>query len=120
MEPLQFTRTKSKKLYPTPYMIWWRESIMLRPHTRSSGLPAGQLKLPKPLYISRTSESTYARFQLIDELNEKGERRTLSWRLSDWRSDVISVTRENNCDLRASRDAMAPVVVAMLEFWTQT
>ena len=49
-----------------------------------------------------------------------GDRRRLSCAVRDCRSERISVTRENDCDTRASRDAMLPVVGTMLSSRTNT
>jgi hypothetical protein len=49
-----------------------------------------------------------------------GEIPTRSWPLCDRRSDLISLTRENSGETRASRDAIEPVAGTMLVGCTNT
>src|SRR5688572_10215310 len=84
----------------------------------SSGLPEVLLK---PETCSRTCVNVY------EPLHEKatgprliGESRTLTCPVCDLRSDRTSETRANDCEMRASRAAMAPVAGTMLVVWTKT
>src|SRR5687768_3093667 len=93
------------------YTIWCRESNDARAHSTSSGLPT---VLEKPRTRSRTLEYTYDALHESFVLNCPGDSRNESWRLSDRRSDRCSVTRANDGETRASRDAMVPVTGTML------
>src|SRR5690349_6169559 len=81
------------------------------------GLPT---VLPKPRTRSRTLPYTYARLHEYVVLKLTGEKRRLTCRLSDCRSERISVTREKSGVTRASAEAITPVVGTMLVGCTYT
>ena len=76
--------------------------------------------LPKPRTRSRTFVYTYDTLQLNVVLKLTGDRRRLTCRLSERRSERISVTREKRGETRESVSAIAPVAGTMLDGWTKT
>ena len=70
--------------------------------------------VPKPRTRSFTFVYTYDSDHEYAELNVSGEIEARNWRLSERRSDLLSVTRLKSWETRASREAMNPVRGSML------